>query len=72
ALLFLRLNDFDAAIRDYDAALSRKPDDAALLFGRGIAKLRAGNQTGANEDMLAARTRDPRIAQVYAGYGIAP
>jgi Flp pilus assembly protein TadD len=72
ALLAFRVADYDAAIVDYDRGLAADPKNATLLFGRGIAKLRAGNPTGANEDMAAAKAINPRIAQIYSGYGIAP
>jgi Flp pilus assembly protein TadD len=66
------MNDYDAAIVDYDQCIERQPRNASFLYGRGIAKLRAGNITGANEDMASAKSLDPRIAQVFSGYGIAP
>jgi tetratricopeptide (TPR) repeat protein len=71
ALLWLRLGDLDSATSDYDSAI-QKHRDATLLFGRGIAELRNGNPTGAREDFAQARDLDPRVAQTYAGYGIAP
>ena len=71
ALLWLRLGDYDSAVADYDNALG-KSQDATLFFGRGIAQLRNGNPTGAKEDFAAADALDPHVAQVYAGYGIAP
>ncbi len=72
ALAYLHLNDFDSAIVAYDQCIERQPKNASFLYGRGIAKLRAGNITGANEDMTSAKSIDPRIAQIFAGYGIAP
>jgi tetratricopeptide (TPR) repeat protein len=72
ALAFLRLGDFDSAIVDYDHCIESQPNNASFFFGRGIAKLRSGNPTGANEDLASARALDPRIAQIFAGYGIAP
>jgi lipoprotein NlpI len=72
ALTFLRLGDFDSAIVDYDRCIEGQPNNASFLFGRGIAKLRAGNSTGANEDLASAKALDPRIAQAFAAYGIAP
>jgi tetratricopeptide (TPR) repeat protein len=72
ALAFLRLGDFDSAIEDYDRCIEGQPKNASLFYGRGIAKLRAGNITGANEDLASAKTLDPRIAQTFASYGVAP
>jgi tetratricopeptide (TPR) repeat protein len=72
ALLAFRLGDFDMAIVDYDQALAKNSNNATFLYGRGMAKLREGNPTGANEDIAAAKALDARIVQTFMGYGIAP
>ena len=47
--------EFGRAIANYDAALRIFPDDAALLYRRGIVKLDAGDDIGGNADIAAAR-----------------
>jgi tetratricopeptide (TPR) repeat protein len=71
-LLYLRLGQFDKAITDYDAALQRRPNSAASRFGRGIAKLRSGNNKGGDFDVDMAKRSDPAIALRFAAYGLAP
>jgi tetratricopeptide (TPR) repeat protein len=54
--------EFGRAIANYDAALRIFPDDAALLYRRGIVKLDAGDDIGGNADIAAARAIKPEIA----------
>ena len=72
ALVLLRLDDFDAAIVDYDDCIAKEPQNPTFLYGRGIAKLRAGNPTGAKEDFASAQSLDPKIAESFARFGVAP
>jgi tetratricopeptide (TPR) repeat protein len=68
----LRLQNFADAIRDYDAALSVNRDLAASLFGRGVAKIRAGNAEQGNADITEALKQDPEVAANMAKYGLIP
>ena len=65
----LKLGQPQNAIADYDAALQASPRKASSLYGRGIAKLRAGNASG-NNDIAAAKTIDPRVADDFNRYGV--
>jgi tetratricopeptide (TPR) repeat protein len=62
---YLKLGQFERAIADYDAALTRSPRQAGSLYGRGIAKLRAGDGAGGRADIAAARAIDPDIVEIY-------
>jgi Caspase domain/Tetratricopeptide repeat len=68
-LVELKLGLFKNAISDYDAALVLDSKQASSLYGRGIAKLRSGNDSG-NGDISAAKLIKPTIADEFAGYGI--
>jgi tetratricopeptide (TPR) repeat protein len=72
ALVTLRSGDFDHAIRQYDAALEKKPDLAWSLYGRGLAKLKNGQAAKGQADIDAAKAADPKIADDAVKYGIAP
>lgn len=72
ALVYLRLGRFKDAIRDYDAALDRNPVIATSLYGRGLAKLRLGEQAQGEADLAAAQKLDSGIARLFAGVGLAP
>jgi tetratricopeptide (TPR) repeat protein len=71
ALVHLRMGSLDAAIADYDVALSAAPY-ATGLYGRGIAKLQKGLTKAGKADLKAARKLDKTIDATFAGYGITP
>ena len=70
--VYLKLGQFDKALADYDAAfaLTKIPDHADWLYGRGLSKLRKGDAAGGNADIAKARTIKADIAEEYATYGI--
>ena len=72
-ILKARLGNVDEAIADYDAALSRDPDQAEAYLNKGFALL---NQADSGEQAkplfdtaLAKKTRRPELA--YYGRGVA-
>ncbi len=72
AYAYLRLGEYDKAIKDYNAVLAANPRVASSLYGRGIAKLRSDDTAGGSADIEAAKTVDPRIAEEFARYGVTP
>jgi tetratricopeptide (TPR) repeat protein len=68
----LKLNQFDNAIKDYDAALKGDPKLAGSLYGRGLAKLRKGDRHGGSADINAAKQIKSDIAEEFARYGLKP
>ncbi|HZZ67051.1 MAG TPA: tetratricopeptide repeat protein [Phenylobacterium sp.] len=70
--LDIRQGAFKAAIADYDEALKVRPKTASSLYGRGLAKIRVGDDTGGQADMAAARQLQPDIAEVYLRRGLKP
>jgi tetratricopeptide (TPR) repeat protein len=71
-LVYLRKNDYDKAIADYNAALHLQPKIAWSLYGRGLAKLHKGLTADGHADIAAATALEPEIAQRAATYGITP
>lgn len=71
AMVYFRMNRFDDALADLQAALEAFPDLSASLFMRGIIRKRTG-AAGADDDLAAARLIDPRVDKEYAAWGIAP
>jgi tetratricopeptide (TPR) repeat protein len=71
-LVYLKLGQFDKAVADYDAALAltRNPNNAEWLYGRGFAKLKTGDNAGGNADIERAKTIKADIAEDYVKYGI--
>jgi tetratricopeptide (TPR) repeat protein len=67
---YLRLNQFDSAIADYNAALKVNPKLASALYGRGMAKQKKGDSAGGQVDMAAANLLQTDIAEEFAGYGV--
>jgi tetratricopeptide (TPR) repeat protein len=70
--VYLKLAQFDKALADYDAAfaLTKVPDHADWLYGRGVTKLKKGDSAGGNADITKAKTIQADIAEEYAKYGI--
>ena len=71
ALVFAQMGRWDEALADLDTALAQQPDLAPSLYLRGVVRSRLG-QSGAAEDLEAARTMQPGIAEEYARYGMTP
>jgi tetratricopeptide (TPR) repeat protein len=72
-LVYLRRNNYDKAIADYDAALRLGTKKSAWsLYGRGLARLRKGETAAGQTDIAAASALNTKIAQEAAKYGIGP
>jgi tetratricopeptide (TPR) repeat protein len=69
-LLNLKEKKFDAAWRDFNAAVSGAPRNPRSLYGRGIAAIALGRETEGKADIAAATILLPGIAATYADYGI--
>lgn len=69
ALVYYRLGQMDAAVKDLDAALLVAPGLAEPRFMRGIVKLAQGDKTG-RADVDKALTMKPSIERTYRAYGI--
>ncbi len=67
-----RLVNYAGAISDNTAALVARPNDAASLYVRGLARLKTGQTADGNADVAAAKAINPGIADVYAKYGVTP
>ncbi len=74
--VLLRLGRYDEAIRDYDRSLEINSAPNALqassLFGRGVAETRKGDVSDGATDIQLATSIGPRIADVFASYGVSP
>ena len=64
--------DFESAlaIADIDQALKLRPTLASALYGRGVAKLRKGENESGEADVSAARAIKPNVAEEFARYGL--
>ncbi len=69
-LVLLRLGRFGEAIRQYDAAIKAQPKHAWSLYGRGLAKLRAGDKAGGDADIAAALAIDRGVADEARRMGL--
>ena len=67
---YLKMGQYERAIADYDAGLKLNPDNKAdYLYGRGLAKLKKGDASGA-ADVAAARALHGKIDEEFASYGV--
>lgn len=68
--IYLKRGEFDRAIADYEAGLRLDPPNKAdFLYGRGLAKTKKGDASGA-ADIAAAKAVHPSIAEDFAKYGV--
>jgi tetratricopeptide (TPR) repeat protein len=58
--LALKLNRFDAALADFDATLKIDSGNAEGLFGRGVARLKKGDE-GGKSDIARSKTIDDTV-----------
>jgi len=70
-LVFLRMKRFSASIADYSVSLRARPQQASAWFGRGLARLSAGETAGA-ADITDARRRDNAIDSMFIAMGVLP
>src|SRR5262249_16223340 len=68
----LKLGDYKGAIGDCDAGIAEYPKSSGRLYMRGIAKLKLSDAAGGSADIAAAREIDPRVADIYVGFGVTP
>lgn len=68
--IYLKMDQLNSAIDDYNAALHFEPKLAGALYGRGLAKRKKGDATGANADIAAAKTIQAKISEDFVRYGV--
>jgi hypothetical protein len=66
----MKLKRYDAAIVDYSSELRTRPDDPYALFGRGMARYMKGEVRAGDNDIVAAQTIKPDIAEHMARFRI--
>ena len=66
----LRLGRYDRALADFDRSLALRPDLAWALYGRGLAKTRAGDVAQGEADLAAARKVQADIDAKVARAGL--
>ncbi len=67
--IYLKLGDPALALNEYNAALTIDPNRALSLYGRGLARIRMGDEAGKG-DQAAAVTINPEVAEDFASYGL--
>ena len=71
-LVYLRLKQYRRAIADYTASLAAGPLQASARFGRGLARLFAGEGAKGAADIAQARRRDPDIDGLFVMLDVLP
>jgi tetratricopeptide (TPR) repeat protein len=72
ALVGLKLETLGKAVADFSAAIQLNARDARALYGRGLARIKSGDN-GGQADLAAARKIRNDIADFYAKqYGVTP
>jgi hypothetical protein len=57
-------------LSDYNAALAIDADHVTSLYGRGLVKLKKGDDQGGNSDIKRAKELRPTIVEEFKKYGI--
>lgn len=70
AFIYLKLGEPTQALKEYNDALDIDPNRAISLYGRGLAKIKAGDPAGGKADQAAAETLYPEVAQQFSMYGL--
>lgn len=70
AMAYFRLNRFDDALADLNAALDRNPAASGSLYLRAVIEKKLGKVRDAEEDLANARQLAPRIDDDYARWKI--
>jgi tetratricopeptide (TPR) repeat protein len=71
AFAYLKLNELDKAIADYDRALAIQVQEWSL-FGRGVAKRRKGDVADGDVDIAKALELDPKMDKRMEKLGVKP
>jgi tetratricopeptide (TPR) repeat protein len=71
AAVFMRQENYDAAVLELNLALARVKGHSGLLNLRGLSHLRSRRPHAALEDFDASLARSPEVAQVHLNRGLA-
>jgi tetratricopeptide (TPR) repeat protein len=66
----LQKADFDAAIKEFEAALAKAPNDVSLHYNLGLARKMKDDLPGAIEELRKAEQLDPGNADVHYTLGV--
>ena len=72
AVLRLRTGDLDKGISDCDDALKMMPKNARALYVRGVLESRKAKKSQSEADVAAAKSLDPKVAEVFEHFGVVP
>jgi tetratricopeptide (TPR) repeat protein len=67
-----RLDQYADALKVYDGALAKRPDNSGSLYMRGMTKQKLGDNAGAATDIKAATQGTFPVALAYSNYGVKP
>jgi len=68
--VYLKMQNADASITDYNAVLAVDPKVPYSLYGRGLAEHMKGNESASQADITAAVKLQPDIADQFAKWGV--
>jgi tetratricopeptide (TPR) repeat protein len=72
ALIDYRVAGYANAIDEANKSLALGSKRAAALYLRGLARQKSGDAAGGTADIAEAKAINPKIAEIYAGYGVTP
>lgn len=69
-LVHFRRGEYQAAVDDYNAAVSLDARNGHYLYGRGISRIKLGLTAEGQADLAHAAELDPSVAGEYRSYGV--
>jgi tetratricopeptide (TPR) repeat protein len=68
ALTLFQMGRLDEALASYNAALAAQPNKPHSLYGRGLVKLKKGDNAGGEADLAAAKAAEAEIELEFAHF----
>lgn len=72
ALVYMRLGNYDDAVKYYKKSIDLQPKSAWVLYGLGLAEERDGSQAEGARSIRSAVALNPDVAKAYKTIGLSP
>jgi tetratricopeptide (TPR) repeat protein len=69
-LVHLKLQNYQAALQDYEAAMAKDTERGHYLYGRGLARMGLGQIAEGQADLIEAERLEPGVTAAYRSYRV--
>jgi tetratricopeptide (TPR) repeat protein len=67
-LVHLKMQNYQAALEDYEAAMAKDAERGHYLYGRGLARMGLGQTAEGQADLIEAERLEPGVTAAYRSY----